>query len=128
MLNERLGRFIEPEDKPNEWEQFVEYNRQDVVAEMAVGRALLPYPWSQEEFNLWQWDHKINGRGLPIDKGFVDAASDLVDEVTEEYLDEIAYITGVANPNSRDQVLQWLRSRGLDLHDLKSETIEGLLR
>lgn len=120
--------FFESDDDPGQWEEFRLYNRQDIVAEMSIAHRLRGHPQTPEEHALWVWDQKINGRGLPIDLEFAQGAADLVEEQSERYLDEIAYITGVQNPNSRDQVLAWLRNRGVELENMQQETLEGLLR
>ncbi len=69
----------------------------------------------------------MNDRGLPIDVTFAEKAAEIVEEEAERYLDEIAYITGLSNPNSRDQVLKWLQGRGVEIADLRAETLEGML-
>ena len=121
--------FFEPDDEDDagRWSQFLFYNRQDVVAEIAIAHELRAHPLTPAEQDLWVWDRGVNDRGLPIDVTFAEKAAEIVDEEAERYLDEIAYITGLSNPNSRDRVLGWLQGRGVEIADLRAETLEGML-
>src|SRR6266851_10137843 len=59
---------------PKEWQEFLDYGRQDVVAEgellrrMRILRAL---PLPEFEQKLWLLDQAVNDRGMPVDIGFV---------------------------------------------------------
>jgi DNA polymerase len=120
-------RYFEPEDDREKWEEFIHYNRRDVVAEAAVARKLSPYPWTQDEHSLWLWDRVVNLRGLPMDIQVAQEADLLVEKYTRELLDRIILKTGwgVENPNSRDQVLSWLQSEGgVNIPDLSRKTLE----
>lgn len=118
---------LNDEDDAGRWNQFLFYNRQDVVAEIAIAHELRAHPLTPAEQALWVWDRKVNDRGLPIDVTFAEKAAGIVGEAAERYLDEIAYITGLLNPNSRDQVLKWLQARGVKIDNLRAETLEGML-
>lgn len=123
--NPRL--FWEPQDDEEKWQQFKEYNRQDVVAEMAIARKLWPHPWSPGEHERFCWDFQVNERGLPIDTRFARNAISVARNATDRALDRIADITGLDNPNSRDQVLAWVQDNGVRVNDLTQETIERVL-
>ena len=121
-------RFV-PEDDPVRWEQFREYNRMDVVAELAVHNALADFPEEPFERNTWLWDQEVNDTGLPIDMPLVQNAIRYDEMHRGRMLDQLRQITGLDNPNSRDQLLGWLRDEGLpDLPDLRAETVSRVLK
>jgi DNA polymerase len=119
--------FFEPRDDPRPWEVFKQYNRRDVLAEVAIAKCLSPFPWTEEEHNLWVWDRQVNQRGLPVDLDFIRKAQEAITHYEENYLERLREITGLANPNSRDQLLEWVQSNGAIVDDLQSETIERAL-
>lgn len=57
-----------PDDAPEDWDIFKEYNRQDVVTEREIRRRLLWLKPSEQEHRLWLVDRAINGRGISIDR------------------------------------------------------------
>lgn len=98
-----------PRDNRDAWRQFIEYNRQDVEAERAI-RAQLP-PILPSEQELWVLDQKINDRGVRIDRRLVDEMVDLDDTRREALMQRAREITGLENPNSREQLLRWINER-----------------
>lgn len=133
--NKRLVRIFStpahggPEAPANAplWPEFVEYNRQDVATERAVHAKLSRWPVPDHEWALWGLDQRINDRGWPVDVPFVAAACTAAERAQAEAEAEAAELTGLANPNSRAQVLGWLQERGQDLDDLRAETVEALI-
>ena len=101
------------------WDEYKAYNRNDVVAERAIWRKLLPYNMSAEEWRAWAMDQEINRLGIPINRTMVDRAVELVEAVTRRRLDEMREMTGLANPNSNIQLLGWLQDNGYPFDDLK---------
>ena len=119
--------YFEPRDDPDLWEKFRMYNRRDVVAEISIAKYLSSYPWTEEEHALWVWDRQINERGLPVDRQYVQGALLLIEKYSKEYLERLTEITGLDNPNSRDQLLQWVQNKGVGVNDLQAGTIEDVL-
>jgi DNA polymerase len=115
--------FVSPEEDPVRWEMFRDYNRQDVVAERAIADYLAPYPLSDDERDLWVWDQHVNSRGIPIDLPAVNAAIELAEDETAHLLQKIQDLTGLANPNSRDQVLNWLRDNEYPYDNLQKQSL-----
>src|SRR5690606_671882 len=56
-----------PHHDPEKWEQFKEYNRQDVVVEREIRRKLSRFPVPEHEWELWALDQEINDRGVRLD-------------------------------------------------------------
>ena len=116
------------ETAPEDWAQFLEYNRRDVEAEREIARVLDEWPLTEEEHNHWFWDQAVNDRGLPVDYRLAQKAAWECERWRVRYLDELATITGLENPNSRDQMLAWARGQGYTGPDLRADTIREILK
>lgn len=104
---------------PAEWEEFKAYNRNDIEAERAIFRRIHKWSPPDHEWELWRLDQEINEWGIPINRRVVDNAIRVAADVVEQRLAEMRRITGLANPNSTQQLLPWLRERGYPFEDLK---------
>jgi len=115
---------------PDEWAQFVEYCRQDVEAERAVYHAAVSFncPMTDEEFRAWQLDQRMNEKGVFIDQQYVTNAKKLAEAESDQILAEIKSHTGLDNPNSRDQLIEWCQARKYPYDSLDKEHIEEALK
>lgn len=116
------------ESHPEEWQQFVEYCAQDVKAEKAISKQLnkvLPFP--EEERQIWILDQKINDRGVPIDMDFVEHAIAIDDTLRDRCKLRMGEITQADNPNSRNQILDWLRKHQVDADTLTKGAVKDML-
>ncbi|NCB99936.1 MAG: hypothetical protein EOM34_04535 [Clostridia bacterium] len=118
-----------PEDAPEKWQQFVEYNRQDVVTESAILDKLSVYPIPKNEQNLWELDQKMNDNGVRLDMPFVEKILDY-DAVYQERLKaEARDITGLDNPNSLAQLKEWYREKfDVEIKSLTKDTIPEIIK
>lgn len=119
-----------PQHDPEKWETFKSYNAQDVATEMEDYKRLELYPvpdWVQED---WVIDYEMNRRGIQLDMALVRGALAIDAEHKEQLLTRAVELTGMANPNSRNQLLDWLNNNTeLQLEKLTKETVaESLLR
>ena len=116
------------------WQEYLGYNRADVVAEMAIRRRLYPYMMSDDEWELWFLDQEINEAGLPINRRMVRNAIQVYEEALGTMdpptgaFGEMVDITGLANPNSLTQLLPWLREHGYMFSDCKKGHIQTALK
>lgn len=106
---------------------FIEYNRQDVIAEHTIAKKLAKWPVPDEIQTQWAQNLLMNTRGVSIDTTLVDGALYIADCVTEPLLAEAAEISGIANPNSTAQLKAWLKREGLEIDTLRKEDIGELL-
>ena len=116
-----------PQDAPDKWQQFIEYNRQDVVTEMAVEKKLSRFvvpEWLQKQ---WAVDLEIHRRGVAVDRDLVAGALAIRDEEAKELMEEAAAITGLDNPNSLQQMTGWLATQNIEVSSLTKDTVAGLL-
>ena len=115
-----------PEHAPEKWAKFVEYNRQDVIAESAIRDRLFAHPLAESEKALWCIDQNMNDDGIRIDTDMVDAIIEESDQYAEELTQEAREITGLDNPNSISQLKTWLNGRFLADNPVESLTKDTL--
>lgn len=121
---------IYPEDEPEKWELFKTYNAGDVISEQEIARRLEKWPVPDFVQKQWELDTLHNAMGVNIDMKLVNGAISIADRNTKNLLDEAAEITGLDNPNSRDQLKDWLTKElpEDDVPDMKKDTVSGLLK
>lgn len=117
-----------PADAPEKWKIFKEYNRQDVVVEMAIRKKLVALRPPKFEHDNWLVDQEINRNGIMINRRLVENAIRLSGEYRQRLLDEAREITGLDNPNSPLQVKDWLEEKlGRPIESLSKESVKDLL-
>ena len=117
-----------PKHDPDKWAAYISYNKQDVVTEMECYRRLSAFPVPEEVEKQWQIDIRMNTMGVGIDRELVDGAL-TIDEENKKALLEAAYeLTGLSNPNSRNQLLDWLNSNtNLELEKLTKDSVAAAM-
>jgi len=120
----KTGRY--PEITPEKLERVAAYNRLDVDGTAAINDALGRLP--KRERRVWEFDQRINQRGIGIDLDFVHAAKKLADRLMTEHVAEFQEITGGLAPTQVLATRNWLAKRGQALSSLDAETIEGALK
>lgn len=121
-------KYHDPEDDPDRWELFKDYNRQDVVAESAILERLSMFPMPEAEWELWRMDIRMNALGVRVDNQLIDGALYINDICIGELAEEAHRITGLENPNSTQQLLAWLQEQGCPIDNLQKLTIEETLQ
>ncbi|KYM65494.1 XRE family transcriptional regulator [Fusobacterium necrophorum subsp. funduliforme] len=116
-----------PHHAPEKWELFKEYCLQDVVTEMAIADRLLFYPVPEREWLLWRYDVAMNAFGVKIDRRLVEGALAIDAEVRQELMSEAMRITGLNNPNSSKQLMEWLEKQGEEVENLQKGTVSQLV-
>lgn len=110
--------FRTPFSDPVDWELFKDYCKQDVVAERAIKNRLKNFPLPDHEWEAWYLDQEINERGVMTDTELIEGGTYLADIVKTDLLAQIKKVTGLDNPNSVSQLLQWLRNENYPFHEL----------
>lgn len=105
---------------PEDWQDFLLYNRRDTGSERAAWRRLRRYGMPPWEWELWFADQEINEAGIPINMGMVNNALDLYHQLLAVRMRRLVEITGLDNPNSVAQLLPWLQGQGYSFDDLKA--------
>lgn len=124
--------WINPQDAPEQWQAYGHYNNIDVAAETDVRLAIKNnMPVSEFEETLYHIDQRINDRGVLIDLQFVEQAIRMNQIFTERVKAEVIQITGVQNPNSRNQLLEWLNGATPgnfeNFTKLDKDTVQGII-
>lgn len=112
-----------PKHAPEKWELFKEYCKQDVVTESAILRRLDAFPVLEEEETLWQMDIRMNAFGVKVDTALISGALQINDHSTELLENEARAITGLQNPNSSVQLLDWVHNNGVEMDNLQKVTV-----
>ena len=116
-----------PRHAPEKWKLFKEYCVQDVVTESEILKRLSAFPVPETEERLWQMDVQMNAFGVRVDTGLITGALMIDGISTQELTDEAVEITGLSNPNSTGQLLQWLTEQGVQIGNLQKATVEETL-
>lgn len=117
-----------PEHDIEKWEEYIEYNRQDVVVEKAIKEKLSMFPISNREQYLWEMDQKINGNGVKADKTMIKNAIDFDTTETEKLTTEAKELTGLNNPNSTAQLLGWVQEQGEEMPNMQKSTVSEYIK
>lgn len=112
-----------PKHAPEKWELFKEYCKQDVVTESAILKRLKAFPVPEEEEKLWQMDIRMNAFGVKVDTALISGALQINDHSTELLENEARAITGLQNPNSSVQLLDWIHNNGVEMDNLQKVTV-----
>lgn len=107
-----------PEHAPEKWTQFKAYNKRDVEVEMSIQDKLRKFPVPDFVWEEYALDQQINDRGIALDMAVVDNAI-AFDERSKALLSEkMQELTTLENPNSVQQMKQWLSENGLEVDSL----------
>ncbi|MCU0082628.1 DNA polymerase [Streptococcus danieliae] len=117
-----------PKHDPEKWQKFIDYCIQDVVVEMAIAERLSVLPVAEREWDYYSADQRINDRGVALDSELVASALYCKDVKMEMLFDELKSTTGLANPNSRAQLLPWLKSHGYSAEGLTKADVKKELK
>ena len=117
-----------PKHDPDKWAAYISYNKQDVVTEMECYRRLSAFPVPEEVEKQWQIDIRMNATGVGIDRQLVEGALTIDEENKKALLEEAYELTGLSNPNSRNQLLDWLNSNtNLELEKLTKDSVAAAM-
>lgn len=117
-----------PEDAPDKWAEYIEYNRQDVVVERAIRQKLIRLKPPETEHQYWLMDQQINRNGAKIDRQLVTNAIRMNQDYSAHLREEAVRITGLDNPNSIAQLKRWVEDRlGETVPALDKKAVASLL-
>ena len=111
------------------WQLFKDYCLRDVESEHEIAIRLAKFPVPEIEWRLWHLDQRMMMRGVMLDTVLVDAAIECAELFKERLTSQAIQLTGLDNPNSRNQLLKWLQEAEDDdtITDLTKKTIPTLL-
>lgn len=115
-----------PHHSPDKYQEFKAYAKQDVETERTVERRLARFPIPEVERKFWLLDQQMNAHGIKVDLDLVRQAITMGHQIRELLLAEAVELTGLDNPNSRNQLLAWLQLTE-DISDLNKHTLPTIL-
>lgn len=117
-----------PEDAPEKWERFKAYNLRDVETEMSIQQKLSRFPVPENIWDEYHLDQEINDRGIGLDMGMVRQAIGMDARTNEKLTAKMRRLTALTNPNSVQQMKQWLIDHGLEMDSLGKKEVAALLK
>ena len=112
---------------PEKWAAFKEYNLRDVEVEMAIQEKLSKFPLPDFVWAEYHLDQQINDRGVALDMEFVNCAIEADKSSRSELLRKMETLTALDNPNSVQQLKEWLADNGLKTETLDKKAVAELL-
>ena len=118
-----------PHHDPDKWKTFVEYCQRDVESEDTIAQKLARFPVPEVEWKLWHLDQRMMNTGVKVDRELVNAAIECDAIFKERLTAEAVRLTGLDNPNSRNQLLAWLQEAEDDdtIVDLTKKSVPKIL-
>ena len=123
-----VPQFHNPKDYPEKWEIFKAYNKRDVEAELEIDRKLSRFPVPDFIWQEFYLDQEINDRGILVDMQLADKAINLDAEAKSKLTAKMQKLTGVENPNSVYQLLDWLETQGYKSDSLGKAQVQELIK
>ena len=117
-----------PASAPEKWATFRGYNLRDVETEMSIQDRLRKYPVPDEVWAQYHLDQQINDRGIGVDRTLVRGAIDIDERSREELTARLQELTMLDNPNSVQQMKDWLAANGLQTDTLGKKQVAELLK
>jgi len=113
---------------PEDLTELASYCIRDVEAERAIARKLPPTPPETEAG--YHLNQRMNTRGLLIDQELVRRLLALAAEKRQALHERLSEITlgTVTSPDQREKLLEWLHIMGVEISDLRRQTVAETLR
>ena len=113
---------------PNKWEMFKRYNIRDVETEMGIQQRLSKFPVLDFVWEEYHLDQEINDRGVRIDMELVRQAIAIDERSRNELITTMKEFTRLENPNSVQQMKEWLAENGLMTDSLDKKAVTELMK
>lgn len=117
-----------PEHDVQKWETFKAYNKRDVEVEMSIQDRLKKYPVPDFVWEEYRIDQEINDRGIALDRTLVKNAIAFDEKSKAELSEKMQELTNLDNPNSVQQMKQWLTDNGLEMDSLGKKEVAAVLK
>ena len=117
-----------PAHAPDKWLAFKKYNIRDVETEMAIQARLSKFPVPDSVWDEYHLDQEINDRGVGLDMELVRQAIQMDGRSRSELTHAMKELTALDNPNSVQQMKQWLSDNGLETDTLGKKAVAEMLK
>ena len=110
------------------WNSFKAYNLRDVETEMGIQEKLARFPVSNDIWDEYHLNEEINDRGIGIDMVFVEGAIAMDAKSKKNLTETIQDMTNLDNPNSVQQMKNYLAENGLEMESLGKKEVAEILK
>ena len=117
-----------PEHDPEKWKRFKAYNLRDVETEMQIQKRLSHFPVPDAIWEEYHLDQEINDRGIGVDMELVRQAIAMDARSRERLTAAMRELTELENPNSVQQMKQWLADQGMETDTLGKKAVAELVK
>ena len=117
-----------PFHAPDKWEAFKKYNIRDVETEIGIKDRLEKFPVPEAVWDEYHIDQEINDRGVRLDMDLVKEAIEMDTRSRSELTAAMKDMTALDNPNSVQQMKQWLSDNGLETDSLGKKVVAELIK
>ena len=117
-----------PEHDPEKWKRFKAYNLRDVETEMQIQKRLFHFPVPDAIWEEYHLDQEINDRGIGVDMELVRQAIAIDARSRERLTAAMRELTELENPNSVQQMKQWLADQGMETDTLGKKAVAELVK
>lgn len=117
-----------PAHAPDKWLAFKKYNIRDVETEMSIQARLAKFPVPDSIWDEYHIDQEINDRGVALDMELVRQAIQMDGRSRSELTQAMKDLTALENPNSVQQMKQWLSDNGMETDTLGKKAVAELLK
>ena len=117
-----------PHHAPDKWSLFKSYNLRDVETEMEIQKRLSKFPVPDFVWEEYIIDQQINDRGVLVDMELVNQAIAMDHRSREELTKAMKEFTSLENPNSVQQMKEWLAENGLMTESLDKKAVAELMK
>ncbi|HEY6766603.1 MAG TPA: DNA polymerase [Candidatus Sulfotelmatobacter sp.] len=117
------GTYDDWNSHPDEFSDFIIYCLRDVAAEREIFHKLKAFHPPKFEEEILTLTLEMNSTGVPIDRLFLEKASQIVEIEQARLSDEMRALTGISNANSPKQVMEYLHTQGYTYHSIGKKFI-----
>ena len=117
-----------PKHDREKWRRFKAYNLRDVETEMQIQKRLSNFPVPNAIWEEYHLDQEINDRGIGVDMELVRQAIAIDARSRERLTAAMRELTELENPNSVQQMKQWLADHGLETDTLGKKAVAELVK
>lgn len=115
-----------PHHNIEKWTLFKKYNIRDVEVEMQIQQKLSKFPVPDFVWDEYHLDQEINDRGICVDMDLAHAAIQLDARSRDELTAAMQEITDLDNPNSVQQMKDWLSENGVETDTLGKKAVAAI--
>jgi len=117
-----------PAHAPDKWLAFKKYNVRDVEVEMSIQTRLAKFPVPDSVWDEYHLDQEINDRGVALDMELVKQAIQMDGRSRTELTQAMKELTELDNPNSVQQMKNWLSDNGMETDTLEKKAVAEMLK